>query len=122
MHVAITQIVEHPALDSCRQGVKDVLAEAGYVEGKNLKWSYESAQGNMATAVQIAKKFVGEEPDVIVAIATPSAQAMVASTKTDSGGLLRRHRSGRRQAGQELGASGRQRDRHVGPCADRQAS
>ena len=81
VHVAITQIVEHPALDSCRQGVRDVLAEAGYVEGKNLEWSYESAQGNMATAVQIAKKFVGEEPDVIVAIATPSAQAMVASTK-----------------------------------------
>ena len=79
--VAITQIVEHPALDACRKGVKDVLAEAGFVEGENLEWSYESAQGNMATAVQIAKKFVGDGPDVIVAIATPSAQAVVASTK-----------------------------------------
>ena len=28
-HVAITQIVEHPALDAVRKGVKDVLAEAG---------------------------------------------------------------------------------------------
>ncbi len=81
-HVAITQIVEHPALDAVRKGVKDVLAEAGYEEGKNLKWSYESAQGNTATAAQIAKKFAGAGPDVIVAIATPSAQNMVASTKT----------------------------------------
>ncbi len=81
-HVAITQIVEHPALDAVRKGVKDVLAENGYVEGKGLKWSYESAQGNPATAAQIAKKFAGAGPDVIVAIATPSAQTMVASTKS----------------------------------------
>ncbi|MBT3360137.1 MAG: ABC transporter substrate-binding protein [Rhodospirillales bacterium] len=80
--VAITQIVEHPALDACRKGVKDVLAENGFVEGKNLKWAYQSAQGNVATAAQIAKKFVGDGPDVIVAIATPSAQTVVASTKT----------------------------------------
>jgi len=80
--VAITQIVEHPALDACRKGVKDVLAENGFVEGQNLEWSFESAQGNMAIAAQIAKKFVGDEPDVIVAIATPSAQAVAASTDT----------------------------------------
>jgi putative ABC transport system substrate-binding protein len=81
-YVAITQIVEHPALDAVREGVKDVLTEAGYVEDKGLKWSYESAQGNAATAAQIAKKFVGDEPDVIVAIATPSAQTMVSTTRS----------------------------------------
>lgn len=80
-HVAITQIVEHPALDSVRQGVKDVLAEAGWKDGENLKWNYQSAQGAPATATQIAKKFAGEDPDVIVAIATPSAQAVVASAR-----------------------------------------
>jgi putative ABC transport system substrate-binding protein len=80
--VAITQIVEHPALDACRKGVQDALADAGFVTGKTLKWQYESAQGNMATAVQIARKFTGDTPDVIVAIATPSAQAAVAATKT----------------------------------------
>lgn len=81
-HVAITQIVEHPALDAVRNGVKDVLAEAGLTEGNGLKWSYESAQGNAATAAQIAKKFAGEAPDVIVAIATPSAQTVVATTNS----------------------------------------
>lgn len=79
--VAITQIVEHPALDATREGVKDELAEAGLKEGENLKWQWESAQGNPSTAAQIASKFVGDRPDVIVAIATPSAQAIISATK-----------------------------------------
>lgn len=83
-HVSITQIVEHPALDSVRQGVKDALEQAGYKEGENLKWEYQSAQGNPTTAAQIAKKFAGSNPDVIVAIATPSAQAMVASARNSN--------------------------------------
>lgn len=83
-HVAITQIVEHPALDSVRKGVKDVLEEAGWKEGENLTWNYQSAQGAPATAAQIAKKFAGEAPDVIVAIATPSAQAVVASARNSN--------------------------------------
>ncbi|MEH6470091.1 MAG: ABC transporter substrate-binding protein [Halopseudomonas sp.] len=80
-HVAITQIVEHPALDACRQGVQDGLASAGYKVGENLRWSYESAQGNPAIAAQIAKKFAGDSPDVIVAISTPSAQTVAASAR-----------------------------------------
>ena len=79
--VAVTAIVEHPALDAIRDGVKAALKDAGYEEGKNLKWQYQSAQGNPGTAAQIARKFVGDKPDAIVAIATPSAQAVVAATK-----------------------------------------
>ncbi|MDX9719053.1 MAG: ABC transporter substrate-binding protein [Thauera sp.] len=79
--VAITAIVEHPALDAVRDGVKEALAAAGYEDGKNLKWQYQSAQGNTGTAAQIARKFVGDKSDVIVAIATPSAQAVAAATK-----------------------------------------
>ncbi|MFD2228875.1 ABC transporter substrate-binding protein [Alkalimarinus sediminis] len=79
--VAITQIVEHPALDSVRLGVKEELIEQGFVEGENLKWQYESAQGNPTTAAQIARKFAGESPDVIVAIATPSAQTAAAAAR-----------------------------------------
>ncbi|WP_312342193.1 ABC transporter substrate-binding protein [Stutzerimonas nitrititolerans] len=79
--VAATAIVEHPALDSVRDGVRAALEQAGY-SGDNLKWQYQTAQGNTATAAQIARKFVGDRPDAIVAIATPSAQAVVASTKS----------------------------------------
>lgn len=80
--VAVTSIVEHPALDAVRDGVKEGLAKEGFEEGKNLKWKYQSAQGNTGTAAQIARQFIGERPDAIVAIATPSAQAVVAATKT----------------------------------------
>lgn len=80
--VAVTAIVEHPALDAARDGVKAALEAAGYKDGENLTFEYESAQGNPATAAQIAQKFVGENPNVIVAIATPSAQAVVGATDT----------------------------------------
>lgn len=79
--VAVTAIVEHPALDAARDGVKEALAEAGYKEGENLKFVYESAQGNPGTAAQIARQFVGDAPTVIVPISTPSAQAVVSSTR-----------------------------------------
>jgi len=80
--IAVTSIVEHPSLDAVRDGVKKALEEAGYTEANGLRWQYQSAQGNTAMAAQIARQFVGAKPDVIVAIATPSAQAVVAATKT----------------------------------------
>ena len=79
--VAVTAIVEHPALDAVRQGVQDELAAQGYQAGDNLDFQFESAQGNPATAAQIAQKFVGEAPDVIVPISTPSAQAVAGATQ-----------------------------------------
>jgi putative ABC transport system substrate-binding protein len=78
--VAVTAIVEHPALDAARDGIRDELAAAGYEVGHNLDFLYESAQGNPATAAQIARKFIGDRPDVIVPISTPSAQAVVGAT------------------------------------------
>lgn len=79
--VALTQIVEHPSLDAARHGILDELAAAGYTPGQNLKIDYQNAQGNPVTAAQIARKFVGDRPDVIVTITTPSAQAVVAATR-----------------------------------------
>ncbi len=78
--VAVTAIVEHPALDACRDGIRDELKAQGFEDGKNITFVYESAQGNPGTAAQIAQKFVGENPTVIVPISTPSAQAVVAAT------------------------------------------
>jgi putative tryptophan/tyrosine transport system substrate-binding protein len=79
--VDVTAIVEHPALDAVRNGVKDALAAAGYKEGQNLTFTYKSAQGNPATAAQIARQFAGDSPSVIVPISTPSAQAVAAATR-----------------------------------------
>lgn len=79
--VSVITIVDHPALDAFRNGVSDVLKESGYESGKNLKWTFQSAQGNSGTAAQIARKFVGDKPNVIVAISTPAAQSVLAATK-----------------------------------------
>ncbi|MBN3819669.1 ABC transporter substrate-binding protein [Paraburkholderia sp. Se-20369] len=79
--VKVLSIVDHPALDAIRDGVRAELKAEGYGDDK-LKWEYQSAQGSTGTAAQIARKFIGDKPDVIVAIATPAAQAVVASTKS----------------------------------------
>tara|TARA_Y100001956_G_scaffold82026_1_gene101416 strand:- start:708 stop:1673 length:966 start_codon:yes stop_codon:yes gene_type:complete len=80
--VAVSQIVEHPALDATRQGLIDGLKAKGYEQGKNLEFDYKTAQGNPAIAVQIARQYVGEKPDVLVGIATPTAQALVSATRS----------------------------------------
>ncbi|MFT2797445.1 ABC transporter substrate-binding protein [Serratia sp. N21D137] len=79
--VAILSIVDHPALDATRDGVIDELKAAGYDKDK-VKVQFQSAQGNTATAGQIARKFIGDKPDAIVAISTPAAQSVVGATKT----------------------------------------
>ena len=79
--IAITQIVEHPDLDRVRQGVLDALKAAG-MDAPAYRVVYESAQGDIATTVQIARRFAGLDPAIIVAIGTPSAQAIVRVTRT----------------------------------------
>ncbi len=38
--VALTQIMAHPAADTVRKGVEDVLAENGYKQGENLELTF----------------------------------------------------------------------------------
>ena len=54
--VAVTAIVEHPALDAARDGVKEGLAAEGFTDGKEIDFIYQSAQGQPATAAQIARR------------------------------------------------------------------
>lgn len=81
--VGIVQIVEHPALDDARKGFLDTLKKNGYEEGKNLEVDYQNAQGDQTILQTIAQKFSSNKPDLILAIATPSAQS-VASAITDT--------------------------------------
>jgi putative ABC transport system substrate-binding protein len=78
--IGISQFVEHPALDAVRNGFVDYLKEEGYVEGENVTFDVNFAQADFGIAAQIAEKLVGEKPDLILAIATPSAQTVVKAT------------------------------------------
>ncbi|MFW5980654.1 MAG: ABC transporter substrate-binding protein [Halanaerobiaceae bacterium] len=73
--VGIIQIVEHPSLDAAREGFQEILAENGYEEGENITYNFKNAQGDMANANTIANQFANDKPDLVLAIATPTAQA-----------------------------------------------
>jgi len=79
--IGISQIVEHPSLDATRAGFIAALKDAGLVEGTNLKIDYNNAQGDQTNNLSIAQKLAGDKDDLIVAIATPSAQAVVQQVK-----------------------------------------
>lgn len=79
--IGIVQYVEHPSLDTIRESIIKTLAENGYVEGENITIEYQNAQQDQSNLNSIASKFVGEDMDLIIAIATPSAQSMAAATE-----------------------------------------
>lgn len=76
--IGVTQIMEHPALDSARVGFEKALKDNGYGE---VKIDYQNAQGDFGTAQMIANSFVQSKKDLIYAISTPSAQAAYNVTK-----------------------------------------
>ena len=73
--VGIGQFAQHGSLDNCYQGFVEGLAEAGIVEGENLKIDLQNAQADMGIAQQIAAQFASAKVDMMVGIATPMAQA-----------------------------------------------
>lgn len=79
--LGIIQYVAHPSLDAAREGFLDVLKENGYEEGVNLQVVHKDAQADMTIAQSIAQQFAQDEPDLVLAIATPTAQAMANATK-----------------------------------------
>jgi putative ABC transport system substrate-binding protein len=74
--VGVLQLVEHPALDASNQGFCDVLEEAGIT----VEIDQQNAQGEQANCQTIASKFVTDQKDLILAIATPAAQACASET------------------------------------------
>ncbi|HKJ86745.1 MAG TPA: ABC transporter substrate-binding protein [Spirochaetia bacterium] len=74
--IGISKIVAHPALDAVEQGIQDELTELGYTD---ISYDLQSANGDLSTASQIAAKFKADRVDVAIGIATPTAQALVAS-------------------------------------------
>ena len=69
--IVISQIINHPSLDLIVQGVVDELQKQG-CQKENI--SLKNAQGNIATSAQISQKIASDQPDIVIAISTPSAQ------------------------------------------------
>lgn len=74
--IGITQIIEHDCLDKSREGFVEGLLEYGFKDGENIKIDYQNAGGDQSICNQIANNFVQGKKDLILAISTPSAQAV----------------------------------------------
>lgn len=68
--IGISQLQEHAALDDARKGFEEGLKELGV----KAEIEYQNAQGDIANTMSIAQKFVKDDVDLILAIATPAAQ------------------------------------------------
>ncbi len=74
--IGTTQIMEHPSLDSAKEGFKKAIEDAG------IKAEYvdKSANGDNSANMTIAQQLVSENVDLIFANSTPSAQAAKGAT------------------------------------------
>lgn len=75
IEIGIAQIVEHPSLNTIREAIVDELSNLGYVDQENIQIDYKNASNDMNTLTSIMQTFVGNQVDVICAIATPTAMA-----------------------------------------------
>lgn len=83
--ISVNQFVEHPALDAVLKGLQDYFKD----NGVNAEFKVHNAQANMGTATQIGQQMIGEKSDLLVAIATPSAQATAQALSKAPAGLKR---------------------------------
>ena len=81
LSVAIVLPVSHPSLDQIVLGIVEGLEEEGYVEGNNLTLMTQNAQSDMSMLSTIADSVISTQPDLIFAVATPSAQALQQRTQ-----------------------------------------
>lgn len=75
VNIGISQLAPHPALDAATEGFKQAFIDAGYVEGETVNFDVQNANGEQSTAVTIAQGFASSGSDLVVAVATPAAQA-----------------------------------------------
>jgi putative ABC transport system substrate-binding protein len=70
--VGISKLLPHPALDAAEKGMMDYLATTGL----KCTFDQQNANGDISTAASIAQKFKSDKDDIVVGIATPTAQAL----------------------------------------------
>ena len=80
--VSVAQLVSHPSLNLIRDNFKKEMKKKGYVNGKNIIINYADASGQVANLNSIINQFEDKQSDVIVAIATSTAQMAARVSKT----------------------------------------
>jgi len=78
--IGIIQYVEHVALDAARDGFVDALSDNGYTDGENIEIDVQNAQADQSNLSTISDRFVSNNVDLVLAIATPAAQSIAGKT------------------------------------------
>lgn len=76
LKIGVIQYTEHEAMDAAYEGFKAAIKDAGYVENETVVYEFSNAQGEQANCVTIADQLKTKGCDLILAIATPAAQAV----------------------------------------------
>lgn len=75
--IGVCQLVEHAALDAAYEGFVKALDDSGI----KYEIDYQNAQNEQPACETIATKLVNDGNDLILAIATPAAQAVAGKTE-----------------------------------------
>ncbi len=78
--IGILQFGDFTALNEARDGFVAALKDNGYEEGVNTVIDVQNAQTDQTNLVTMSDHFVAEKVDLVLAIATPAAQAVAAKT------------------------------------------
>ena len=78
--VGVLQYVSHPSLDLIYKGIQEGLAEEGY-KADDIEIDFMNAEGDQSKVATMSKQLVSNDNDVLIGIATPSAQGLAAATK-----------------------------------------
>ncbi|URZ86510.1 tryptophan ABC transporter substrate-binding protein [Floricoccus penangensis] len=79
LQVGVLQFVTHPALDEIYKGVQDGLSDEGF---KDVKINFLNGEADQSKLQTMSKELVSQKNDVLVGIATPSAQSLANATDT----------------------------------------
>ena len=78
--IGVLQFVSHRALDDIYQGMIDQLKKEGYEDGKTAKIVFQNGQADQSKLTSMSQHLINEKADILVGIATPSAQALANQT------------------------------------------
>ncbi len=81
LQIGVVQSVEHTSLNIIREALVEELATLGYTE-ENAVIDYQNGQGNASNLTAICSKLNSDNKDLVIAIGTPTAQAVAANVTT----------------------------------------
>lgn len=79
--IGVLQLMSHPALDEINRGIDDTLKKSGYKDGKNINIDFLNAENDQSNLSTMSNQLIQKNDDIVVGIATPSAQALANVTK-----------------------------------------